>query len=159
MRYWFDTEFLERPCTIDLVSIGIVAEDGRELYAESDEVDWSKANDWVLANVKPHLSGATMSREDIRDNILRFVGNDPSPEFWAYYSAYDWVALCWLFGDMSDLPAGFPMFCRDLKQYAVQLGDPKLPEQASTEHNALADARWNREAWEFLESVQWPAAA
>lgn len=33
MRYFFDTEFYEDGKTIDLVSIGIVAEDGRELYA------------------------------------------------------------------------------------------------------------------------------
>lgn len=51
---------------------------------------------------------------------------------------------------MIDLPKGFPMYCRDIKQWADDLGNPKLPEQASTEHNALADARWNREAWQFL---------
>ena len=30
MKYWMDTEFIERPYTIDLISIGLVAEDGRE---------------------------------------------------------------------------------------------------------------------------------
>ena len=44
MRYWVDTEFIAKPCTIDLVSIGLVAEDGREFYAESSEADWSKAS-------------------------------------------------------------------------------------------------------------------
>ena len=34
MKYWMDTEFIERPYTIDLISIGLVAEDGREFYAE-----------------------------------------------------------------------------------------------------------------------------
>ena len=42
MKYWIDTEFIERPYTIDLISVGLVAEDGREFYAESNEVDWSK---------------------------------------------------------------------------------------------------------------------
>ena len=42
MKYWMDTEFIERPYTIDLISIGIVAEDGREFYAESNEVDRSE---------------------------------------------------------------------------------------------------------------------
>lgn len=31
MRFWFDTEFIENGHTIDLISIGIVAEDGRTL--------------------------------------------------------------------------------------------------------------------------------
>jgi hypothetical protein len=153
VRYWFDTEFIERPCTIDLVSIGIVAEDGRELYAESNEADWTKADEWLLTNVKAHLRGPAMHREDIRDNVLRFVGDDQAPEFWAYYADYDWVVFCWLFGRMVDLPKGFPMFCRDIKQWAIDLGNPRLPEHDGTEHHALADARWNRQAWEFLTRV------
>jgi hypothetical protein len=29
MKYFLDTEFIEQPNTIELISIGIVAEDGR----------------------------------------------------------------------------------------------------------------------------------
>lgn len=39
MKYFFDTEFIEDGRTIDLVSIGIVCEDGREYYAVSAEAD------------------------------------------------------------------------------------------------------------------------
>ena len=42
------------------------------------------------------------------------------------------------------------MYCRDLKQLCDSLGNPKLPDQTSTEHNALNDARWNKQAYEFL---------
>ena len=31
MKYWIDTEFIERPYTIDLISVGLVAEDGRRV--------------------------------------------------------------------------------------------------------------------------------
>ena len=37
MKYWLDTEFIAHPFTIDLVSIGLVAENGREFHAESSE--------------------------------------------------------------------------------------------------------------------------
>jgi hypothetical protein len=57
MKYWMDTEFIERPYTIDLISIGLVAEDGREFYAESSEVDWTKASHWTLETVRPQLAG------------------------------------------------------------------------------------------------------
>jgi hypothetical protein len=57
MKYWMDTEFIARPYTIDLISTGLVAEDGREFYAESSEVDWSKASLWTLENVRPQLDG------------------------------------------------------------------------------------------------------
>lgn len=152
MRYFLDTEFIERPFCIDLLSIGIVAEDGREFYAVNSYADHSKASDWVRENVLPHLGEPFMSHEDIRDNVLAFVGYD-KPEFWGYYADYDWVAFCWLFGSMIDLPKGWPMYCRDLKQWADSLGNPRLPEQASTEHNALEDARWNRDSHAFLVGV------
>ncbi len=54
MKYWIDTEFIAHPFTIDLISIGLVDENGREFYAESSEVDWSKANPWTLANVRDY---------------------------------------------------------------------------------------------------------
>jgi hypothetical protein len=158
VKYFLDTEFFEDGRTIDLISIGIVAEDGREFYACSLDADWPRINrePWLVANVVPHLpeDGATawMGRLSIRDRLLAWVGNDPKPEFWAYYADYDWVALCQLFGRMIDLPAHFPKFCRDLKQFAVDKGNPTLPKQESGEHNALADARWNQKAFEFLQA-------
>jgi hypothetical protein len=156
VRYWLDTEFIERPCTIDLISIGIVGDGSRSFYGENSEVDWSQASPWVLENVRPYLwapkyphADFAIPREELASRILAFIGPG-EPEFWGYYADYDWVAFCWLFGTMMDLPKGWPKYCRDIKQWADDLGNPKLPEQTSTEHNALADARWNREAWEFL---------
>ncbi|MEO0869841.1 MAG: hypothetical protein AAFY17_15665, partial [Cyanobacteria bacterium J06642_11] len=54
MRYYLDTEFIEDGHTIDLISIGLVAEDGREYYALNVDCDWSKANNWV----KQHVLGS-----------------------------------------------------------------------------------------------------
>lgn len=73
------------------------------------------------------------------------------PEIWGYYSAYDHIVLCQLFGTMMDLPAGFPMYMRDLKQWCDMLGNPELLPQATGEHNALHDALWNKEVWHFLD--------
>ena len=82
MHYFFDTEFIENGRTIELISIGMVAEDGREFYAEAWAVDWSKASVWVLENIKPHLSGeCILDRADMRAAILDFIGND-KPKFW-----------------------------------------------------------------------------
>lgn len=148
MRIWFDTEFIEDGKTIDLLSIGMVREDGAVLYAESAEADHSRADEWVRKNVLVHLSGQSEPRAQIAKYILEFVG--PEPEFWAYYADYDWVALCQLYGRMIDLPKGWPMFCRDIKQKAMDLGNPQLPQQEGIKHDALADALWNKQAWEFL---------
>jgi hypothetical protein len=174
MLNFFDTEFIEDGKTIDLISIGIVAEDGREFYAESLDCDLSKASPWVKENVIPHLAsqqrdkstmnawsrdggiGGLMSRKEIRAEIIRFCNIETygKPEIWAYYADYDWVAFAQLFGTMMDLPSGYPMYCRDIKQWCDRLGNPRLPEQGQGEHNALADARWNKKAYEFLKTLE-----
>jgi hypothetical protein len=151
MKFWFDTEFLEDGKTIDLISIGIVAEDGREYYAETLTArTLADSTEWLRSNVLPHLRGreAEKTRTDMSFEIVRFMGS--RPEIWAYYADYDWVALCQIYGRMIDLPKGWPMFCRDVKQLCVSLGDPKLPKQNGA-HDALADARWTKDAWEFLQ--------
>ncbi len=161
MRYWLDTEFIEDGHTIDLISIGIVAEDGREYYAINLDCDIRKANDWVKENVinqlpsksLPSLNQEWKKKKDIAKEVIEFCGSY-SPEFWAYYADYDWVVFCQLFGTMMDLPEGFPMYCLDIKQWCHQLGNPDLPKQQEGEHNALADARWNKQAWEFLSRYE-----
>jgi hypothetical protein len=148
MRFWFDTEFIEDGKTIDLISIGVVAEDSRTYYAEVFECDLSRANDWVKTNVIPHLSGLTTTRRTIADQLVRFMGE--KPEVWAYYADYDWVALCQLFGRMIDLPNGWPMYCRDLKQLADE-HSVRFPKQTTAEHHALHDALWTRDMWMSLQ--------
>lgn len=154
-RIWFDTEFIEDGKTIDLISIGMVRDDGAELYLESSEVDWRKASTWVLENVHPHLFGQQYSRKEIAQLVLSFAGE--SPEFWAYYADYDWVVLCQLYGTMMDLPKGWPMFCRDLKQAMHGVLEAEVPHQSMQEHHALADARWVRDTYLWLLAL--PATA
>jgi len=123
IRYFLDTEFIEDGKTIDLVSLALVSDDGRELYCCNKDAKLELASDWVRANVIPSLppedSPLWMSRESIKWSVLGFVTEYPKPQFWAYYADYDWVALCQLFGTMMDLPAYFPMYCMDLKQLSV----------------------------------------
>lgn len=152
MRIWFDTEFIEDGRTIDLLSIGMVREDGARYYAEPAECDLSRAGDWVKANVLPHMSGKKTPRADIAAELKLFAG--AKPEFWAYYADYDWVALCQLFGTMMHLPDGWPMYCRDIKQVCDTMGNPTLPVSRGQEHNALADAIHAQDMWSFLRDFE-----
>lgn len=164
MRYFIDTEFIEgfhKPLFgkkrhfIDLISIGIYCEDGREYYAVSNEFNPKDADHWVKENVldkiqldfyrqestyaktyHPHcltlknfMKWKGKSNKQIANEIYTFclegertqpmgIGNpyQPVAEFYGYYADYDWVLFCSLFGRMIDLPKGFPMYCKDLKQ-------------------------------------------
>lgn len=163
MRYFLDTEFHEDGRIIDLISIAIVAEDGREYYAVSNEFNPDVCNDFVKTKVLPHLSrGYRRSRKDIAHDIVNFVGRPiegmpyVKPEFWAYFADYDWVVLCQLYGRMVDLPKGFPYYCLDLKQLMHMEGvdKAKLPKQAGTHHDALEDARWVRDAYKYIVTTR-----
>ena len=153
-RWFLDTEFNEDGRTVELISIALVSDDGREYYAVSSEFDAAACNDWVKANVLPLLPVERRSRRDIAGEVRDLLLADgKKPEIWAYFADYDWVALCQLFGPMVALPKGFPMWCRDLKQLmdAEDIERDALPEQTGTAHDALADARWVRAAHRFIE--------
>ena len=260
MKYFLDTEFLEgtqktlfsksKP-TIDLISIGIVCEDGREYYAISKDFNLKEA--WNRYDLKKANTSDNHTMNDIkvywlRDNVLKpiylellekelgygysrhefytstafkMIGSDYKQfkylikkygktnkqiaeeiiefctvnesrgngileqvegfkdtlnrtiEFYGYYSDYDWVVFCWLFGKMIDLPKGFPMYCIDLQQESDRIYNLKKEEyikrggknfinklsnhldypKQTNEHNALADAKWNFELYKFLKTL------
>lgn len=105
MKYFFDTEFLEgkqpkklfgftygytKP-TIDLISIGMVAEDGREYFALSNEFNldwaWNKSdgrnkhgfeNFWIRDNVllpiyEKYISGDARNRYEFSKGTMRYL--------------------------------------------------------------------------------------
>lgn len=55
---FYDCEFLEDGSTIDLISIGIYAEDGREYYAVSNEFDTRRVarHGWLMENVMTSIA-------------------------------------------------------------------------------------------------------
>lgn len=188
MRIWYDTEFLEDGKTIELISIGMVTEGGRELYAVNEAI----ANDplhgricknkWLMENVVPSLplhvgytkghgaisegstyrgffnldmaSNVVMPARMIRNAVRELILATPDPQLWAWYGAYDHVALAQLWGPMINLPEGIPMWTNDLRQEAERLGAAKsMPEQPDGVHNALADARHNLVRAQYLDGI------
>ncbi|MCK7636630.1 polyadenylate-specific 3'-exoribonuclease AS [Corynebacterium pygosceleis] len=156
MRFFYDTEFIEDGRTIELVSIGIVAEDGREYYAVSTEFDPRRANDWVKRHVLsqlPNISSpvwrdlATI-RDEVREFLTRGTGK---PELWAWVGAYDHVVLAQLFGDMRSLPRSLPRFTHELRQYWEAAGCPTLPDLPAGNHDALVDARHNLDKFRLCQ--------
>jgi hypothetical protein len=147
MRYFYDTEFIEDGRTIDLISIGVAAEDGREYYAVSSEFNPERAGSWVRSHVLPKLpspaSQLWRSRAQIRSELETFfdIDGDERIELWAWIAAYDHVVLCQLWGPMTHLPPSLPRFTRELRQFWEDRGSPKLPPRPRDAHDALVDAR------------------
>lgn len=153
MKIWFDTEFIDTGSTIELISIGMVREDGKTYYAENAQCHLNNAGDWVKEHVIKLLTGPTKHRSLIAYEVKAFSGH--RPQLWAYYGSYDWVALCQLYGTMMHLPTNWPMMVLDVKQLCLSMGDPQLPQQKTPEHHALNDALWTKEAYDFLMTRKW----
>lgn len=171
-KIFYDTEFLEDGNTVELISIGMVADNGDMLYLVNAGMPLGRIyqHRWLMANVVPHLPlrevhfGLTWDDRHpdytrvrplpwIRDAVRQFVLGAGSPELWAYYGAYDHVALCQLFGPMVDLPGGFPMWTNDLQQLVARTGIA-LPRHGGDEHNAWDDAKWAYDAFKYV-SERW----
>lgn len=186
-RYFLDCEFIDRGSMINLISIALVADDGREYYACSTDLDLSRLPKWHWENVMQHLppfdfpkypnpesakrecywkSNDLIAREiqhftdpgfgEQASNGVLGVLKIPKVEFWAWYGSYDWVVLCSLFGKMIDIPKHFPYFVRDIRWLSEFYGVDRIPvpkpEEQGKAHDALEDARWNREAFEWLDA-------
>ena len=150
MRYFYDCEFGRTAPDLTLVSIGVVSEDGREYYGVSSEFDPLDVHPWVRDNVLPQLppASAWRPRSVLRTELADFLGAEPA--LWAWYGAYDHVALCQLWGAMPELPRAIPRFTLDVRQLWEHLGRPSLPTQTSGRHDALADAHHVQACWEVL---------
>lgn len=152
-----------------------------------------------LSNFKLLLKKYGKTREEMAINIKNFIYYEtisdggqivsksfipnkyPEVKFYTYFGDYDWVVFCWLFGRMIDLPKGFPMYARDLKQnldeknesranlknllessnidyekdnnliHPLNLKNHKEYPKQDGEHIAINDAKWNKELYEFLK--------
>ena len=128
--------------------------------------------DKTIADILYFRSLNSEIEQTIKDRKLVHVFSE-KPEFYAYFADYDWVVFCQLFGKMIDLPNEFPMYCIDLKQELDKKADRlRLPNtelskeqmietikgtanypKQTNEHNALADAKWNKELYNFLQKI------
>lgn len=115
------------------------------------------------------------SLKEIKDDLIEFFSEDNDIDLYGYYSAYDHVVLCWLFGRMIDLPKNMPMYTFDIKQQIDILVEnlipffdknytknqilkliknhPNFPKESIENHNALTDAKWTRDLYNFIKNI------
>lgn len=121
------------PVTVNYDTFRVITEDG---YQRNPVKSWR----WDLDHPGwKHV----LPRSVIARQVREFICSYPDPQLWAWYGAFDHVVLSWLWGPMVKHPVGVPMWTNDLRQESERLGNPRLPEQASGQHNALEDARHN----------------
>lgn len=149
MLVFLDTEFTDfvRP---DLISIGLVAEDGREFYAERTDYRRSECNDFVCATVLPLLGrvpGAACRRPALTRRVRKWFEALPEPATIVHDFGGDWLLLAdAYFGrDQRQPPAnvGKPLHLGNssLTHPVFERAQNSVYTQDWPPHHALADAR------------------
>ena len=122
MKLFLDTEFTGLHQNATLMSLALVAEDGRAFYAEFTDYDASQCDDWVRQHVLAHtrwlhepgstpgqwqenaLSLCLGDQAQVRMAVEAWLGQFDQLEIWADCPAWDWVLFCELFGGALGLP-------------------------------------------------------
>ncbi|QHE90391.1 hypothetical protein PI93_000085 [Pandoraea fibrosis] len=145
-RIYIDTEFTDIAAP-ELVSLGMVAEDGREFYGELNDIPIERCSSFVLANVLPQLGTVPAQMMSlialggaVRTWMQSFEGQKQRPVI-CYDHPVD-VELLWRL--VGGRPAGWK------EKLISQMIDHRSREEYfkrnGGRHHALHDARANRTA-------------
>lgn len=142
MLIFLDTEFTDfhRPC---LISIALVAEDGREFYAERTDYNHKACSEFVEETVLPLLGrvpGAACTVQELADRLREWFGQLPERPIVVFDYVDDWQLLVQALG-----PGDFAQ-AQHLDIYTIT--HPVFDDAATVvytddlpQHHALADAR------------------
>lgn len=176
MKVFFDTEFTGLHQNTTLLSIGLVAEDGRSFYAEFMDYDYGQVDDWLRNNVIANLHlengefrGVGRDYVTLRSTSLVIRGAlcmwlyslDDKIEMWSDCLAYDWVLFCQLFGGAQKIPDFIYYIPFDLSTLLkLKNIDPDISREdfggsldKSQKHNALWDAKLIKACYEKAMEV------
>lgn len=165
MKIFMDTEFTGLHQKTTLISIGMVAEDGRELYCELSDYDDSQVDDWIRGNVIANLHKTNpINKNELKAAIEGFIEPYDSVEIWSDCLAYDWVLFNQIWGHAFNLPKKINYIPFDICTLFKTKGEnPDVNREAFAEfkgkavkHNALHDARIIKACYEKLTKSSAP---
>jgi len=162
-----DTEFTYLdPYKGEILSIGIVKLNGKELYIELEHKGDSSA--WVKRNILKMLDGPKFTRQQAIQQVQEFLG-DTQPFMVGFVDNYDVIYLTKLFSagklpfkwmtiDFASVlfamginPVKFQQDSDSAKDFYKSLG---IDTKKFKHHHALDDARLLREVWLKMTAVR-----
>lgn len=160
-KVFMDCEFTGLHQGTTLISIGMIAEDGRELYCELNDYDKTQIDDWLKDNVIANLHNTNpINTEQLRKAIEGFIEPYDTVEIWSDCLSYDWVLFNQIWGHAFNIPKAIYYIPFDLcTLFKVKGIDPDVSREeyagmtkGSQKHNALWDAKVIREC--YLKAIQ-----
>lgn len=130
MRVFFDSEFTGLHRNAQLISLGLIAENGAYFYAEFTDYDDSNLDQWIIDNVIKNLyleedyslyitvariaedtyrsyDSMTVqdSTEHIRYRLEKWLSQFDKVEIWSDCLAFDWVLFCDIWKHAFSIPS------------------------------------------------------
>lgn len=187
MKVFFDTEFTGLHQNTTLISIGLVADDGKQFYAEFTDYNRNQIDEWLQVNVINNLivhpdrnryhriaDGQEIVKGDSASIVFllrEWFEQFDHVEMWSDCLSYDWVLFSQLFGHAFNIPKNVYYIPFDICTLMKLKGvDPDISREEfagldGEKHNALHDALMIKACYEKLmrqpesESIErWNAA-
>ncbi len=178
MRVFLDTKFTGLHQETTLISIGLVAESGRDFYAEFTDFDRSQVTPRIQDNVinklcfprdelAPPIANTTVTGN--KELVTRILGewlnslHPPPLDMWADCLAYDWVLFCQLWGGAFFIPRPVYYIPFDLCTLLYLKGvDPDITREVyaygneanGEKHSALWNAKTIKACYEKLMGLE-----
>jgi DNA polymerase III epsilon subunit-like protein len=158
-KIFFDTEFTGLHQDTTLISIGMIAEDGRELYCELKDYDKTQIDDWLQNNVIKNLYNINpITTEQLRKAIEGFIEPYDTVEIWSDCLSYDWVLFNQIWGHAFNIPKKIYYIPFDIcTLFKIKGVDPDVSREEYAgitsgiqKHNALWDAKVIKACYEKL---------
>lgn len=158
-KAFFDTEFTGLQQDTDLISIGIIMEDGAKIYLELNDYRPEKIDIWLQENVIAKLTTPVekrVSRAEAAEILSVFFSEYEHVQMWSDCLAYDWVLFNNLFGHAFNLPKNISYIPMDICTLMEIKGvDPDISREEfsgaeGAKHNAMYDALVIKACYEKL---------
>ena len=160
MLVFFDTEFTELGVDPRLISIGMIAEDGKTFYAElTDTYTQADCSHFAVEAVLPHLEGGKvhMTMLELTLQLSHWLKAFKQPVVLVCDSlAWDWMWIQEIFYPTETWPTNL-----DGKPKIIKCDNAIFNKAVEAHfnkglrrHHALDDAKANRSGWLALESSQ-----
>jgi len=179
-KIFFDTEFTGLYKDSQLISIGLISEDGDTFYAELTDYDKNKVSNWIYNNVILNLKFQNLTEKNLLINKskknyeilcdkktlkehltmwLQSFGEEL--EIWSDCLAYDWVLFCDIYEEAFKIPKCVYYIPFDIcTLFKVKNIDPDISREEfaeiqsdSKKHNSLFDAISIKKCYEKLSSL------
>lgn len=164
MKVFLDSEFTGLHAGTTLVSIGLVADNGKEFYAELTDYDDNQVDDWIqehvienllfndFETVSETLGSVTFVKDDsevVGMQLQAWLNSFGTVELWSDVCHYDMVLFQGLFGGAFSVPGHVDYICYDIATVMKVLGlDPDMSRETfidspieGVKHNSLYDAK------------------